>query len=100
MLIHVRVTVPTEAGNEAIRTGALGRTIEAFAEATQPHSIVFGAEDGRRTMYAVIDLADTADLPRLFEPMFMELGAEIRYVPVMDGEQLKRGLAAAMEAVA
>ncbi len=100
MLMHIRVTVPTEAGNEAIRSGTLGRVIEGFAEAARPQSIVFGAEDGKRTMYAVFDLQDTADLPRLFEPMFMELGAEVRYVPVMDGEQLKQGLSAAMEAVA
>jgi hypothetical protein len=100
MLMHIRVTVPTETGNEAIRTGTLGRVIEGFAEAAHPQCMVFGAEEGQRTMYAVFDLQDASDLPRLFEPMFMELGAEVHYMPVMDGEQLKRGLSVAMEAVA
>ncbi|MFI6443991.1 hypothetical protein [Kitasatospora sp. NPDC050543] len=82
----------TEATNEAIKSGSLRATMEAFMKNNQPEAAYFGTEDGRRTAFFVLDLKDSSEMPRIAEPLFMELGAKIQFRPVMNPEELARGL--------
>lgn len=42
----------------------------------------------------VFDLQDSSDLVTINEPLFMELGALLEVQPVMNSEDLQKGLAA------
>jgi hypothetical protein len=45
-------------------------------------------------MLAVFDLKASADIPRIAEPLFMGLSASVEFIPCMNPEELKTGLAA------
>ncbi|MFE4867440.1 hypothetical protein [Streptomyces sp. NPDC056682] len=90
----LRAELDTEKGNEAIRSGSLQKTMQSALEALRPEAAYFGANNGCRTAYIVFDLADPSQIPKVAEPFFMEMGAKISIDPVMNGEDLEKGLSA------
>jgi hypothetical protein len=83
----------TEAGNKAITDGTLPKIMQQLMDKTHPEAAYFGTENGDRTAFIVFDLADASDIPVISEPAFTHLGARITYMPVMDLEDLRKGLA-------
>lgn len=94
MRVMLRAELDTEKGNEAIRNGSLQKTMQSALEALRPEAAYFGAHNGCRTAYIVFDLADPSQIPKVAEPFFMEMGAKISLDPVMNGEDLEKGLSA------
>ncbi|WP_369148248.1 hypothetical protein [Streptomyces sp. R44] len=92
MLLKVRMD--TAASNEAIKQGALLRILEDTLQEVGAESAYFTVEDGCRTCYVFFDLADAAQMPKISRPFFMELGAKVYYVPVMNVEELHQGISA------
>jgi hypothetical protein len=92
MRTFAKVNIPVEAGNSAIKSGELPKVIEAFMAKTKPETAFFGVDGGMRTMFVVFDLASPADIPVIFEPLFVGLGAQVHMQPVMDAADLQRGL--------
>lgn len=87
-----------EAANEAMRTGKMEAINKSLAERTQPEAAYFGTENGRRTGYIFFDLTDLALIPVIAEPLFQELQSTVEFIPVMNAEELQRGLAEAAQA--
>ncbi|MFN7924424.1 MAG: hypothetical protein U0Q16_30250 [Bryobacteraceae bacterium] len=96
MTMHwmMRAQLPTGPGNEAVVSGNLAKTIQAFIAAHKPDSAYFLTEDGMRTARFVVAVTDPSQMPAFAEPFFL-LGASVQFYPVMTGEDLARGLAAA-----
>jgi hypothetical protein len=90
-----KIQIPVEVGNETLKSGVLAATIRGFAERAKPESMVFTLADGWRTVFAVVDMASSADMPRLGEPLFQELDASVEITPCMNQEELIAGLQAA-----
>jgi hypothetical protein len=88
------VSIGAEAGNKAISDGSLPKIIEAFLAKYNPESAHFTVNNGDRTMYAVFDMKEASDMPSIAEPFYTQLNAKIELTPVMNGEELKRGLSA------
>ena len=88
-----RITVDTEAGNRAIGDGTIGKLLQSAAEQWRPEAMYFTTFDGRRTMFVIFDMSDSSDIPAFAEPFFSELDAEVMLAPVMNTEDLQRGLA-------
>jgi hypothetical protein len=44
-------------------------------------------------------MKDSSDIPAIAEPLFMGLNAEIEMLPVMNQDDLQKGLTAAMQAM-
>ncbi len=87
-----------EATNEAIRNGTMAEVNELLAASTQPEAAYFGTENGRRTGYVFFDLADTAKIPVIAEPLFQRVNATVEFIPVMNVDERQRGLAEAAQA--
>lgn len=84
-----------EATNEAIRTGKMAEINEVLAATnTQPEAAYFGTENGKRTGYIFFDLTDPAQIPVIAEPLFQQLDSTVEFIPVMNVDELQRGLAA------
>jgi hypothetical protein len=95
----LKVTVPVEKGNETFKDGSLGRTIEATMKRLKPEAAYFGAiTGGQRTGWIVFDLGDPSEIPEIAEPLFLNLDAAVEFVPVMNPEDLQKGLAKAASA--
>ena len=58
----------------------------------QPEAAYFGPEGGMRTAFLVFDLEDPSDLPSITEPLFSAVKAKIEMFPVMNREDLQKGL--------
>jgi hypothetical protein len=88
----LRIKLDVEAANKAIVDGTLGQVIDALVEKTHPEASYFLAEDGRRTAYFVFDMKNSSEIPGIVEPFFMKLNAEVAFTPVMNHDDLKKGL--------
>jgi hypothetical protein len=66
--------------------------LQQLAEQWKPEAMYFTTFDGRRTAFVVFDMADSAAIPAFAEPLFQGLNAEVQISPVMNGEDLQRGL--------
>lgn len=82
------------AANKAAQEGRIGQVIGAVAEMIKPEASYFLTENGKRTAYFVFDLHDPSQIPQIAEPFFIELNAEVHFAPVMNQEELGRGLQA------
>src|SRR5438552_17394411 len=88
----LKVTIPVEAGNQAIKEGTLQKTMEQTVQALKPEAAYFFTENGKRTAFFFFDLKDTTYMPQIAEPFFTNLQAEVQYFPVMNQADLKAGL--------
>jgi hypothetical protein len=88
----MKVKLDTEAGSRAIEDGSLARVMQQTLGSLQPEAAYFGPEDGVRTAFIVFDLKDPSQLPPLTEPLFRNLKATIEMFPVMNQDDLQKGL--------
>ena len=95
MRMMLKVTIPVEAGNQAIKDGTLPRTLQSTMDRLTPEAAYFLAEDGRRTALFFFDMQDVSQIPAIVEPLFMGLNASITILPVMNADDLQKGLAEA-----
>ncbi|MFG2341390.1 hypothetical protein [Streptomyces yangpuensis] len=94
MRVMLRAHMDTAATNEAIRTGDLPQVIRTLMERVKPEAAYFGLHEGVRSCWIVFDLQDSSLMPSLMEDLFLEFNAEVEVAPVMNAEDLKKGLAA------
>lgn len=92
MRMMARISMPPETGNQAIRDGRLPTVMQQAAQRWRPESMYFTTFDGRRTAYLVFDMPDASDMPPFAEPFFSELNADVQIAPVMNGDDLAKGL--------
>jgi hypothetical protein len=81
--------------NEAVQKGTVDAINAQLMDNTRPEAAYFGTENGRRTGYLVFDMVDSAQIPVIAEPLFQRMGATVEFIPVMNADDLKRGLEAA-----
>ena len=93
MRTMLRWTVPVEKGNQAIKDGSIGQTIESLLQLLEPEAAYFLAEDGKRAGIVFFDMADPSQIPQIAERLFLNLNAEVEFVPVMNADDLRKALA-------
>lgn len=94
MRVMLRAHLDTASANEAIKTGRLPEIMRELTARLEPEAAYFGPGDGVRTCTFVFDMQDSSEMPVISEPLFQELGARLECCPVMNAEDLRRGLAA------
>ena len=92
MRMLLKVKMPTEQGNQAVKDGSLGKILEATIGRLKAEAAYFIAEDGLRCAL----MKDSADMPAIAEPLFISLGAKLEFVPAMNADDLRKGLPANM----
>jgi hypothetical protein len=98
MRMLLRVTIPVEAGNIAIKAGTLGTTVGAMLEKLKPEAAYFFAENGKRNAYIFFDMKNTSDIPSIAEPFFLAFNAEVELTPVMNTADMQAGVERAIAA--
>jgi hypothetical protein len=99
MRMMMKVQMPTESGNDAIKDGSLPQIMGSSIEALKAEAAYFTAEDGMRTALIFFEMNDSSDIPPAAEPLFMGLGAKITLSPVMNAQEMQSGVAKATEAM-
>lgn len=92
MRLLIKANVDTERSNETIRNGKMPDLIKSTLDRVKPEAVYFGAMDGHRTMLMVVDLPDSSKIPPTLDTLFTELNAYIEVTPVMNLEELQKGL--------
>ncbi|KOU55845.1 hypothetical protein ADK57_43145 [Streptomyces sp. MMG1533] len=92
MRVLLKASMDTEKANEAIRNGTLAKLIQESVEQIKPEAAYFTADHGKRTAFLVFDMQDSSQMPVISEPFFLNLGAEVSYTPVMNLEDVQKGL--------
>ncbi len=92
MRTMLTVKMPVGTGNRAIKDGSLPKIMEGAMADLKPECAYFFPMAGKRTALFVFDLKNSEDIPRIAERFFSGLDAEVTLTPVMNGEDLKKGL--------
>ena len=97
MRMMLKVIIPVEAGNKANKDGSLARALQGTAERLKPEAAYFLTDDGKRTALFFFNMQDTSQIPGIAEPLFMGLNASVTISPVMNADDLQKGLAEAVK---
>ncbi len=90
MKFLLKVELPVETANAAVKNGTLSKTMQSILEEQTPESVYFLAENGKRTGHIVLNMDDAAQIPEYCEPWFLAFNANIEIHPVMKPEDLAR----------
>jgi hypothetical protein len=88
----LKASIPVEKGSQTIADGSLPRIIQEILGELKPEAAYFLTLDGKRTSLIFFDLADASQIPGVAEPFFMAFGAGVDFYPVMNGDDLAKGL--------
>ena len=91
MRMLLRVSIPVESGNAAVRAGSLGKTIQSILADLKPEAAYFSEENGERTGFIVFDMKESSQLTAIAEPWFLALNAKLTVRPAMNLEDLAAG---------
>ena len=97
MRMMLRFTLPVEKGNQAFNDGSLARTMESVMTRLKPEAAYFAPLDGKRSGMLFFDIAEPSQIVEIVEPLFLNLDAAVEIVPVMNAEDLRKGLAKASQ---
>jgi hypothetical protein len=95
MRTMLKFSLPVERGNQAFKDGSLDRTLELMMNKLKPEAAYFAALDGHRCGMFFFDLAEPSQIIEVAEPMFLNLDAAVELVPVMNADDLRKGVAKA-----
>jgi hypothetical protein len=88
----LKATMDVTASNKAVMDGSLAKTVQSIMDKFKPEASYFTAVDGCRSCLMVFDLKDPSDIPGIAEPLFQSMNAKITLTPVMNAEDLMKGL--------
>lgn len=91
MRFIVRATIPNAAGNALIRDGArMERTFQNIIGDLKPEAVYYCLEKGQRTIYFIVDIQDGAEWPRIGEPLWLGLQADVDVILAMPQDEFMR----------
>ena len=68
MRFMLTVRIPTDKGNELVRDGSLGQTIQSVLEEIKPEAAYFADIEGARGGYIVVNMDEASQIPAIVEP--------------------------------
>jgi len=95
----MKVNIPVETGNDVVRRGSLGSTIQKILAEMKPEAAYFAEDGGVRTGYIFFDMNDSSQLPAVAEPWFLALNASLTVRPAMTPQDLGNAAPAIQRAV-
>ena len=90
----LRISIPVDSGNAAIEDGSLPKIIGGLMEKLKPEAAYFLPE-GERTALLIFDMKDASECASIAETLYSTLDAEVDFSPIMNIDDLKKGLGVA-----
>jgi hypothetical protein len=88
----IKFSIPVNAGNELVASGKIGQKFQSLIEDLKPEASYFFPENGQRSGFMVVNMTESSDLAKVTECFWFGLHADISVTPVMNGEDLAKGL--------
>ncbi len=89
MRMLMKVSLPVESFNPAVRDGSAGAKIQRILEEIKPEAVYFTEDEGKRGAILIVDVARPSQVPALAEPWFLLFNASVEFKIVMTPEDLK-----------
>ncbi len=99
MRFLLKVVMDVESGNQLVKAGKLGTTLQSILADLKPEAAYFTDTDGQRSGYVFVEMQDASRIPAIAEPFFLALNAKVEFHPVMLPEDLAKA-GSAIEAAA
>lgn len=90
MRMLLNVEFPHEPFNAAVRDGSVGAKIARIMEAIKPEAAYFIEQNGRRTAILIVQVEQSAQIPALAEPWFLQFNADCQFRIAMTAEDLQQ----------
>ncbi len=88
MRLLLQVNLPNVEFNAAVRDGSAGRKLQRILSDSNPETLYFVEQDGRRGVVLVVNPASSSEIPALAEPWFLTFNAECRFSIAMTPDDL------------
>jgi hypothetical protein len=92
MRFLIRTIIPTEPGNKMLQDPNFLTKLEEYIYKVKPEASYFMPIDGLRTCAFIVNMENNDRIPALVEPLFQWMGANVDVIPVMNFDDVKRGL--------
>ena len=90
MRMLLNVEFPHEPFNAAVRDGSAGAKIARIMEAIKPEAAYFIEQNGHRTAILIVQVEQSAQIPALAEPWFLQFNADCQFRIAMTPEDLQQ----------
>jgi hypothetical protein len=90
MRFLLKVSIPTETGNQRVLDGSLGNTIESILHDLKPEAAYFSEDRGVRTGFIFCNIKEESEIPSIAEPWFLAFGAHVELHAAMTLSDLKK----------
>jgi hypothetical protein len=92
MRFLIRTRIPTEAGNKMVQDPNFMKNLEEYMNKVKPEAAYFMPIEGHRSAAFIVNMESNDKVPALVEPLFQWMGANVDVIPVMNFDELKKGL--------
>jgi hypothetical protein len=90
MRFLLKVSLPVEPANAAIKNGSWSKKIQSILAEVKPEAAYFSLDNGKRTAFLFVHAQDASQLPAMAEPWFLAFNADIECQPAMNAEDLAK----------
>ena len=91
MRFLIRARIPAEPGNKMVQDTGFMTKLEEYINKVKPEASYFMPIDGQRSMAFIVNIERNDQIPAIAEQLF-QWGATVDVIPVMNFDDLKRGL--------
>lgn len=98
MRVLLKFQMPTETGNEVVRSGTVGEILQEIVHNLHPEAMYFAPDHGLRSGFMVFDLGEPSQIAEIAERFYFALHASVELTPIMTADDLQKALPA-IEAV-
>ena len=92
MRFMIEFSVPTQHGNDVVRSGKIDKVFRKLGEDLKPEAMYFYPADGLRAGCIFVQSDNPAICAVVGERLWFGLQAQIKVTPVMNAEDLGKGL--------
>jgi hypothetical protein len=96
MRMLMKVSLPGEPFNTAVRDGSAAPKLGRILEEIKPEAVYFTEDEGKRTAILIVDVPNPSAIPALAEPWFLLFNAKVEFKIVMTPDDLQ---AAGLESI-
>lgn len=94
MRMCMKVNLNTEASNKMFKDGTMMQMMQDAQKRINPEAAYFTTENGERTAFYFFNMTDSSQMPMYCENFFIGADAHIQFFPVMNNDELMKGLEA------
>ncbi|HZA06430.1 MAG TPA: hypothetical protein VE619_01895 [Nitrososphaeraceae archaeon] len=91
----IRARIPTEAGNKTVQDPNFLKKLEEYMDKVKPEAAYFLPMEGNRAMAFIVNMQSNDQVPAIVEPLFQWVNANVDVIPVMNFDDLKKGISQA-----